>query len=388
MLYTIMTARQALAALSDTELLRERPYVDGEWQGYTSATQVTDPATGDIIAHVGDCDASLVNRAIDAAQAAFGSWRDRLARDRGRMLLSWAELIRRHSRDLSAILTAEHGKPLAEAEAEILYGVDFIEWFAAEGERAYGETIPGHKPASRLFVSMQPVGVSAAVTPWNFPSAMIARKAAAALAAGCPVIVKPAVETPLSALALAELAHRAGLPRRVFQVVTGDPNRLTDSLLADERVRAFSFTGSTEVGRLLLAKAAATIKKVSMELGGHAPFIVFDDADLDEAVEGCVAAKFTTSGQDCLAANRIFVQAGNATEMGLAAYVYTRDLKRAMRLSDALEYGMVGINTASFTGAPIPFGGWKQSGLGREGSRQGLQEFMEHKYVCFGGLAA
>jgi succinate-semialdehyde dehydrogenase len=495
MLNTIMTARQAIAGLSDTALLREGSYVDGEWQAYGSVSAVTDPATGDVIAHVGDCDAALVNRAIDAADTAFGGWRDRLARDRGKILLSWAELIRRHCHDLSIILTAEQGKPLAEAEAEILYGVGFIEWFAAEGERAYGETIPGHKPGSRLFVSMQPIGVSAAVTPWNFPSAMIARKAAAALAAGCPVIVKPAVETPLSALALAELAHRAGLPRGVFQVLTGDPKRLTDSLLADERVRAFSFTGSTEVGRLLLAKAAVAIKKVSMELGGHAPFIVFDDADLDEAVEGCVAAKFTTSGQDCLAANRIFVQEGihdvfvarlktriealrvgsgfqhgvdigpmtkttvvekcrahiadavskgarlltgsipgleagnfvapallvdvrhdmlitseetfgpvapvlrfvdeddvrsaaNASEMGLAAYVYTRDLKRAMRLSDALEYGMVGINTASFTGAPIPFGGWKQSGLGREGSRHGLQEFMELKYVCFGGLAA
>jgi succinate-semialdehyde dehydrogenase len=495
MLNTIMTARQALAGLSDTELLHDRSYVDGEWQGYGSATEVTDPATGDVIAHVGECDASPVKRAVDAAEAAFGSWRDKLALDRGKILRLWAKLIRRHIRDLSVILTAEQGKPLAEAEAEIRYGVGFIEWFAAEGERAYGETIPAHKPMSRLLVSMQPVGVSAAVTPWNFPSAMIARKAAAALAAGCPVIIKPAVETPLSALALAELAHRAGLPRGVFQVLTGDPQRLTDSLLADARVRAFSFTGSTEVGRLLLAKAAATIKKVSMELGGHAPFIVFDDADLDEAVEGCVAAKFTTSGQDCLAANRIYVQDGihdafvtelktriealrvgsgfengvdigpmtkttvvekcrthiadavgkgarllagsipsavsgnfvaptllvevthdmlvaseetfgpvapilrffderevrsaaDASEMGLAAYVYTRDLKRAMRLSDSLEYGMVGINTASFTGAPIPFGGWKQSGLGREGSRHGLQEFMELKYVCFGGLAA
>ena len=495
MLNSVMTARQALADLRDADLLSECPYVDGEWQRGGGATEVIDPVSGDIVAHVGDCDAPLVTRAIDAAEAAFGGWRQRLAHDRGKMLLSWAELIRRHSRDLSVILTAEQGKPLAEAEAEILYGVDFIEWFAAEGERAYGETIPGHKQGSRLFVSMQPVGVCAAVTPWNFPSAMIARKAAAALAAGCPVIVKPAVETPLSALALAELADRAGLPQGVFQVVTGDPKRLTDILLADARVRAFSFTGSTEVGRRLLSQAAATTKKVSMELGGHAPFIVFDDADLDKAAEGCVAAKFTTSGQDCLAANRIYVQdrihdafvaklktriealrvgsgfqngidigpmtkttvvdkcrahitdavckgatllagsiprpdaghfvapvllvdvsqdmliaseetfgpvapiirfvnedevrnAANATEMGLAAYVYTSDLNRAMRLSDALEYGMVGINTASFTGAPIPFGGWKQSGLGREGSRHGLQEFMELKYVCFGGLAA
>jgi succinate-semialdehyde dehydrogenase len=495
MLEAAMTARRALGHLNDPELLRSQPYIDGQWQKSKSATGVADPATGDEIAHVGDCDAQMLDKAIDAAENAFKTWRALLARERGKIILSWADLIRRHARDLATILTAEQGKPLAESEAEILYGVGFIEWFAAEGERAYGETIPSHKPASRLFVSMQPVGVSAAVTPWNFPSAMIARKAAAALAAGCPVIVKPAVETPLSALALAELAHRAGFPRGVFQVVTGEPELLTDGLLADERVRAFSFTGSTEVGRLLLTKASATVKKVSMELGGHAPFIVFDDADLDEAVEGCVGAKFTTSGQDCLAANRIYVQDGiyeafvnrlqrrvdalrvgqgfeagidigpmtktsvvekcrlhmedaidkgarllvgeipdpalgnfvapslladvthemlisqeetfgpvapvlrftseeevragaNASEMGLAAYVYTRDLNRAMRLSDTLEYGMVGINTASFTGAPIPFGGWKQSGLGREGSRHGLQEFMELKYVCFGGLAA
>lgn len=490
-----MTARRALVHLSDPDLLRSQPYIDGQWLESKSATGVADPATGDEIARVGDCDVRMLDQAINAAENAFKIWRVLLARERGKILFSWADLIRRHARDLAAILTAEQGKPLTESEAEILYGVGFIDWFAAEGERAYGETIPSHKLASRLFVSMQPVGVSAAVTPWNFPSAMIARKAAAALAAGCPVIVKPAVETPLSALALAELAHRAGFPRGVFQVVTGEPKVLTDGLLADERVRAFSFTGSTEVGRLLLTKAAATVKKVSMELGGHAPFIVFDDADLNEAVEGCVGAKFTTSGQDCLAANRIYVQDGiyedfvkrlqrrvealkvgqgfeagidigpmtktsvvekcrvhiedavrkgarllvgeipdpalgnfvaptlladvthemlvsleetfgpvapvlrftseeevragaNASEMGLAAYVYTRDLNRAMRLSDALEYGMVGINTASFTGAPIPFGGWKQSGLGREGSRHGLQEFMELKYVCFGGLAA
>ncbi|MFK0332726.1 NAD-dependent succinate-semialdehyde dehydrogenase [Rhizobium sp. NPDC090275] len=495
MLNAIPTADRALKRLGDATLLRDRSYVDGVWVGTATSTSVLDPATEEEIARVADCDTALLGQAVDAAERAFASWRDLLARERGKLLLNWAGLIREHARDLAIILTAEQGKPVSEAEAEILYGVNFIEWFAAEGERAYGETIPAHKPSSRLFVSMQPVGVSVAVTPWNFPSAMIARKAAAALAAGCPVIVKPAAETPLSALALAELAHRAGFPAGVFQVVTGDAVLLTDALLAEERVRAFSFTGSTEVGRLLLGKAAQSVKKVSMELGGHAPFIVFDDADIDEAVDGCVAAKFTTSGQDCLAANRIYVQDGihdafverllkrvgelkigpgfepgvdigpmtkrsvvekcrshiadalergatllagavpdpaagnfvaptllvnvrpdmlivteetfgpvapvlrfgsedevrqaaNTSEMGLAAYVYTQDLKRAMRLSDALEYGMVGVNTASFTGAPIPFGGWKQSGLGREGSRHGLHEFMELKYVCFGGLAA
>lgn len=495
MLNTVPTARHALTQLTDKALLRDSSYIGGAWLGAPIATAVLDPVSGEVIARVADCDARLLGQAIDSAEESFGSWRGLLARERGKLLIRWGELICEHARDLAVILTAEQGKPIAESEAEILYGVGFIEWFAAEGERAYGETIPTHKPSSRLFVSMQPVGVTAAVTPWNFPNAMIARKAAAALAAGCPVIVKPAVETPLSALALAELAHRAGFPAGVFQVVTGDAVLLTEGLLSDERVRAFSFTGSTEVGRLLLGKAAKLVKKVSLELGGHAPFIVFDDADLDEAVEGCVAAKFTTSGQDCLAANRIYVQSGmhdafverllariadlqvgsgfqpgidigpmtkasvvekcrshivdaigrgasvlaggvpdpkagnfvaptllvdvtsdmliaseetfgpvapvlrfdtedevraaaNASEMGLAAYVYTRDLKRAMRLSDALEYGMVGVNTASFTGGPIPFGGWKQSGLGREGSRHGLQEFMELKYVCFGGLAA
>lgn len=495
MVSTVPTARQALTELTDKALLRDSSYIGGEWVGASTTTAVVDPASNEELTKVVNCDATLLGQAIDLAEQAFGPWRGLLARERGRLLIRWAELIRQHAHDLAVILTAEQGKPITESEAEILYGVSFIEWFAAEGERAYGETIPTHKPFSRLFVSMQPVGVCAAVTPWNFPNAMIARKAAAALAAGCTVIVKPAVETPLSALALAELAHRAGFPAGVFQVVTGDAVLLTERLLSDERVRAFSFTGSTEVGRLLLSKAARSVKKVSMELGGHAPFIVFDDADLDEAVEGCIAAKFTTSGQDCLAANRIYVQsslhdafverllarisdlqvgpgfqpgvdigpmtkasviekcrshitdavkkgakllvgeapnpkagnfiaptllvdvtddmlialeetfgpvapvlrfstedevttAANASEMGLAAYIYTSDLKRAMRLSDALEYGMVGVNTASFTGGPIPFGGWKQSGLGREGSRHGLQEFMELKYVCFGGLAA
>ncbi|SCB55428.1 succinate-semialdehyde dehydrogenase / glutarate-semialdehyde dehydrogenase [Bradyrhizobium shewense] len=398
-----------------------------------------------------------------------------------------------HAEELAVLLTCEQGKPLAEARSEIGYGAGFFQWFAAEGERAYGETIPSHKPGSVLQVRMQPVGVAAAITPWNFPVAMITRKAGAAMAAGCPVIVKPAPETPLSALALARLAEEAGVPPGVFQVLVGNPIELSKPLLRDARVRALSFTGSTEVGRLLLEGAAQTVKKVSLELGGHAPFIIFDDVDLDKAVKGTMAAKFATSGQDCLAANRIYVQRGiynafvekfsaaitrlrvghgletatdigpmtkssvaekcrahindavakgarvisgkqdhafgqnfvcpallsdvtddmlisseetfgpvaavlpfdteeevlaraNCSEMGLAAYVYTDSLRRALRLSENIEYGMVGINTASFTGPPIPFGGWKQSGLGREGSRHGIQEYMELKYVCFGDL--
>ncbi|MFD2250160.1 succinate-semialdehyde dehydrogenase/glutarate-semialdehyde dehydrogenase/aspartate-semialdehyde dehydrogenase [Pseudochelatococcus lubricantis] len=485
----------ALKRLERPDFPERRAFVAGCWIERGETTPVIDPATGEHLVDVAACSAADVDRAVEAAHTAFLAWRDVLPAERGAILRAWAAGMRRNANDLAVLITAEQGKPLAEARGEIAYAAQFLDWFAAEGERAYGETIPSHLRGSRLSVQMQPVGVTAAITPWNFPSAMIARKAGAALAAGCTMIVKPAPETPLSALALARLAEEAGVPEGVLQVVTGEAAPLARRLLDHTEVRAFSFTGSTEIGRLLLTRSALTIKKASLELGGHAPFVVFDDAPLENAVDGCMAAKFATSGQDCLAANRIYVQracyerftevfarataalkvghgladgvdigpmtrpsvahkcrqqiaqalaagarlvtgtqdsplAGNFvtpavladvtddmliareetfgpvaailpfdseeeviarandTEMGLAAYVYTADLARAMRLTDRLEYGMVAVNTPKFTGAPIPFGGWKQSGLGREGSRHGLAEYLEPKYVCIGHPAA
>lgn len=481
--------------------LRRRDFVagaaliDGRWIAGEHRDVVVDPATGEQIADVARCTAADMALAIAVAERSFAAWRELLPARRGAILRSWASLMLDHSEELAVLVTSEQGKPLAEARQEIAYGAGFLQWFASEGERAYGETIPGHKRGSLLQVRMQPIGVAAAITPWNFPVAMITRKAGAALAAGCPMIVKPARETPLSALAVARLAEESGVPAGVFQVVVGNPTELSAPLLRDARIRALSFTGSTQVGRLLLEGAADTIKKVSLELGGHAPFLIFDDVDLGKAVKGAMTAKFATSGQDCLAANRIYVQRGiydafveafagemarlkvghglepatdigpmtklsvankcraqiddaerkgarvisangnaiggpnfvlptllsdvtedmliareetfgpvaavlpfdseeeviaraNSSEMGLAGYVYTDTLRRALRLSEQIECGMVGINTASFTGPPIPFGGWKQSGLGREGSRHGLAEYMELKYVCFGDLAA
>ncbi|NOJ44554.1 NAD-dependent succinate-semialdehyde dehydrogenase [Bradyrhizobium australiense] len=488
-------------AASYLQRLRRRDFVagaaliDGRWIASEQKDVVVDPATGDEIAEVARCSAADVTLAIQAAERSFAAWRELMPAARGAILGAWASLMRKHSEELAILVTSEQGKPLAEARCEIAYGATFLDWFAAEGERAYGEMIPSHKVDSLLQVRMQPIGVAAAITPWNFPVAMITRKAAAALAAGCPIIVKPAPETPLSALAVARLAEEAGVPPGVFQVIVGDPIELSAPLLRDTRIRALSFTGSTQVGRLLLQGAAQSVKKVSLELGGHAPFLVFDDVDVDKAVTGAMAAKFATSGQDCLAANRIYVQRGiyrafleaftaamvklkaghglkpatdigpmtklsvankcraqindavkkgarvisakqdeslgpnfvlpallsevtedmligheetfgpiaavlpfdsedevvaraNSSEMGLAGYVYTDSLRRALRLSEQIECGMLGINTASFTGPPIPFGGWKQSGLGREGSRHGLAEYMELKYVCFGDLAA
>jgi succinate-semialdehyde dehydrogenase/glutarate-semialdehyde dehydrogenase/aspartate-semialdehyde dehydrogenase len=477
-----------VSLLRRKEFLLGSSLVNGEWVDSPATINVNDPATGQLICSISSLGVEYVDEAVDASVRAFPVWASYLPRQRGNLLRKWAALMRENQDDLAVLITLEQGKPLDESRGEIEYGAGFVEWFAEEAERLYGETLPSHKPGRSLSVVIQPVGVAACITPWNFPSAMIARKVGAALAVGCTMIVKPAPETPLSALALVRLAEEAGIPSGVLQVIVGEAAPLSKRLLERKEVRAFSFTGSTEVGRLLLGQAAATVKKVSLELGGNAPFIIFDDVLLDKAVEGCMAAKFATSGQDCLAANRIYVQRGiynefierfsikvaelrvghglesgvvigpmtrlsaaekcrrliadavekgarvvtsnsgcsigyfvsptvvvdvtdgmliateeifgplaailpfddedevirraNNTEMGLAAYVFTNDLARSSRIVNSLEYGMVAVNTASFTGPPIPFGGWKQSGLGREGSRHGTAEYTEMKYIC------
>jgi succinate-semialdehyde dehydrogenase/glutarate-semialdehyde dehydrogenase len=482
--------------LDDPSLLKTAAYIDGAWCGADSGARfdVTNPASGERIADLPDMGAAETRRAVAAAEAAWPTWRARIAKERGALLRRWFELILANQEDLARLMTAEQGKPLAEARGEVAYGASFVEWFAEEAKRVYGDVIPASLNDRRYMVIKEPVGVVAAITPWNFPIAMITRKCAPALAAGCPVVVKPAEATPLSALALAELAERAGFPPGVFNVITtAEPAGIGAEMSANPGVRKLSFTGSTAVGRLLLAQCAETVKKVSLELGGNAPFIVFDDADLDAAVAGAMASKYRNAGQTCVCANRLLVQDGiydafadklaaavaglkvgegteegvnqgplidaaavgkverhiadaldkgarvlcgghrharggtffeptiiadvspdmavaheetfgpvaplfrftteaeaialaNATEYGLAAYFYSRDIGRIWRVAEALEYGMVGINEGIISTEVAPFGGIKQSGLGREGSRYGIEEFIEVKYLCLGGL--
>ena len=478
--------------LKNKDLLRTANLIGGTWtqaEGGTSFA-VINPATGDRLGDVPLCGAAETRRAIAAANAAWPAWRSLTAKRRAQLLQAWNRLIIDNADDLAQIITAECGKPLAEAKGEVIYGASFAEWFAEEGKRTYGESIPSPATNTRLLVIKQPIGVCAAITPWNFPLAMITRKVAPALAAGCPVVVKPAEATPLTALALAVLAEQAGFPAGVFNVVTGRPAEIGSELCANPIVRKLSFTGSTAVGRLLMAQCAPTIKKLSLELGGNAPFIVFDDADVDAAVDGAIAAKYRNTGQTCVCANRLLIQSGvyetfaarfaekvgglkvgngaeagvtqgplinaaglgkveahvadaigkgarllcggarherggnffqptvladvttamqvareetfgpvaplfrfdteaeaiamaNDTEFGLAAYFFTRDIGRSWRVGEALEYGMVGINTGIISNEVAPFGGIKQSGLGREGSKYGIEDYLEIKYLCF-----
>jgi succinate-semialdehyde dehydrogenase/glutarate-semialdehyde dehydrogenase len=483
--------------LHDQDLLREDLFVGGRWRpgGTGRRTNVTDPATGTVIAQIAEADEADVRDAIAAAQEAFPVWAGLTAQERGRILRRWHDLIVENADDLAMILTAEQGKPLSEARGEILYGAGFVEWYSEEAKRVYGDVIPTNQRSRRLLALRQPVGVAASITPWNFPSAMILRKAGPALAAGCPMVIKPADETPLSATALAELAGRAGMPDGVLNVVVGKPEMVGELLTSDPRVRALSFTGSTAVGKLLMSQSARTVKKVALELGGNAPLIVFDDADLDAAVAGAMASKFRNAGQTCVCANRVLVQSGihdafverfraaieslvvgpgfdegsqqgplisaeavakvqrhiadavqhgaqvvsggkphalgpqffeptlltgvtrdmliaqeetfgpvapvirfdterdaldiaNDTPFGLASYFFTRDLGRTWRVGEALEFGVVGVNTGLISYEGAPFGGVKESGLGREGSRYGIDEFTDLKYLCIDGVGA
>ena len=480
--------------LDDLNLLREQAYVNGQWIEADDDARfaVTNPANGELIAEVASLGRVETARAIDAAQAALPAWRARTAKERSAILRRWYELIMANQEDLARLLSWEQGKPLAESRGEIAYGASFIEWFAEEAKRVYGDVIPHDKPGRRLVVIKQAIGVVAAITPWNFPNAMITRKVGPALAAGCTVVLKPASETPLSALALAALGERAGIPAGVLNIVPGTRSReIGAELTGNPLVQKLSFTGSTGIGKLLMAQCAETIKKVSLELGGNAPFIVFDDADLDAAVQGALGSKFRNTGQTCVCTNRLLVQNGvydefarrlvaavnalkvapadddgaqqgplinakavakveehiadavakgarvlaggkphalggnffeptvlgevtpemlvardetfgplapifrfdteeqaiamaNDTEFGLASYLYTRDLGRAWRVSEALEYGMVGVNEGLISTEVAPFGGIKQSGLGREGSRYGIDDYIEQKYMCLG----
>ena len=482
--------------LNNKNLLRSRCFLGGGWtDAVTGKTiDVHNPATGELLGTVPCLGREETLQAIAAAEAAWPAWRNRTAHERSRIIRRWHDLIVENQRDLAAIMTAEQGKPLAESMGEILYGASFVEWFAEEGKRVYGDTVPMAQPGKRIVVLKQPVGVCAAITPWNFPSSMITRKAAPALAAGCTVVVKPASQTPFSALALAVLAEEAGMPPGVFNVLTGSAKEIGGELCANPAVRKLSFTGSTEIGKLLMRNCADTVKNISLELGGHAPFIVFDDADLDEAVEGAIASKYRNSGQTCVCANRFIIQDGiyaafaeklvqavkdqlklgngfdegvnqgplidlnavlrmeeqvkdaldkgarlgcggqrldstgfffeptvlldakpemriaqeetfgplaplfrfateeeavalaNDTPYGLASYFYSRDIGRCWRVAENLEYGMVGINTGIMSTESAPFGGIKESGIGREGSKYGIEEYLELKYLCLGGL--
>jgi succinate-semialdehyde dehydrogenase/glutarate-semialdehyde dehydrogenase len=481
--------------LKDPRLFREQCFIDGSWQGADAGgtLPVHNPATLQPLGVIPNMGVAETRRAIAAASAAMPAWAARTAKERAAVLRRWFDLMMANQDDLAILMTAEQGKPLAESKGEIAYAASFIEWFAEEGKRLYGDIIPGHQADKRILVLRQPVGVVAAITPWNFPSAMITRKAGPALAAGCTMVCKPATQTPYSALALAELAERAGIPQGVFNVVTGSSAAIGGEMTSNAKVRKLTFTGSTEVGKKLMMQCAGTVKKLSLELGGNAPFIVFDDADLDAAVQGAIASKYRNTGQTCVCANRLLVQSGvyeefakrlaaavgklrvgdglagvteqgplidakavakveehiadalakgasvalggkrhalggtffeptiltgvtaqmliareetfgpiaplfkfdseaeviamaNDTEFGLAAYVYTRDLARSWRVSEAIEYGIVGLNTGIISTEVAPFGGVKESGTGREGSKYGILDYTELKYVCVGGV--
>ncbi|WP_053845582.1 NADP-dependent succinate-semialdehyde dehydrogenase [Paracidovorax avenae] len=483
--------------LKNPGLLREQAYLDGRWVNADDGgtIDVTNPATGATVARVPRMGAAEARRAIEAANRAWGPWRRRTAKERATILRRWNDLMLANADDLAAIMTAEQGKPLAEARGEVTYAASFIEWFAEEGKRVHGDTLASPAADKRIVVLKEPIGVCAAITPWNFPAAMITRKAGPALAAGCPMVLKPASATPLSALALAVLAEEAGVPPGVFSVLTGSSGDIGGEMTSNPLVRKLTFTGSTETGRALMRQSADTIKKLSLELGGNAPFIVFDDADLDAAVQGAIASKFRNAGQTCVCANRIYVQAGvydafadklaeavrrlkvgngmdegveqgpliddaavkkvqehlqdavakgariltggkphalggtffeptvltgatpqmqlsreetfgpvaplfrfesdeeavrlaNDTEFGLASYFYSQDIQRVWRVAESLEYGIVGINTGLISNEVGPFGGVKQSGLGREGSHYGIDDYVVIKYLCLGGMAS
>ena len=481
--------------LKDPSLLRQQCYVDGAWIDADAGgkLEVTNPATGEVIGTVPQLGVAETRRAIEAAAAALPAWAARTAKDRAGILRRFSDLLLANVDDLAMLMTAEQGKPLAEARGEVAYAASFLEWFAEEGKRVYGDVIPGHQPDKRILVLRQPIGVVAAITPWNFPAAMITRKAGPALAAGCTFVCKPAMQTPCSALAMAELAGRAGVPQGAFSVVTGPAGTIGGEMTSNPVVRKLTFTGSTEIGKKLMQQCAGTLKKVSLELGGNAPFIVFDDADHDAAVQGAIASKYRNTGQTCVCANRLLVQQGvhdlfvaklaeavrklrvgnglegvteqgplidaravakveehiadaiakggkvalggrrhalggtffeptilthvkpnmmvareetfgpvapvfsfkdekeairmaNDTEFGLASYFYTRDLARAWRVAEGLEYGIVGLNTGLISTEVAPFGGVKESGIGREGSMYGILDYTELKYLCIGGI--